>query len=142
MSEIIIWDDKYLTEIATIDSQHKIIFKRVNELFQACENLSEKEYIIKLVNSLDFYTNCHFDTEEEYMLKYEYSEYESHKKAHNNFKNVYEQIKNNYNYEKSQATYMQAIHLSQTLADWLDHHLQNEDKRLAEFLKNKVVQEG
>ena len=137
MKEIIIWNDKYLTGIEIIDSQHKKIFKCINNLFDAIEKLEIKEKILELIGGLDFYIVEHFDTEEKYMLELEYPEYLEHKKAHETFKKVYEEIRYNYVY-KQDIVYVLAVHLNQTMADWLDYHLQNEDQRLADFLKTKI----
>ena len=137
MKEIIIWNDKYLTGIEIIDLQHKNIFKCVNNLFDAIEKLKIKEKILELVSGLDFYIVEHFDTEEKYMLELDYPEYLEHKKAHETFKKVYEEIRYNYVY-KQDIVYVLAVHLNQTMADWLDYHLQNEDQRLADFLKTKI----
>lgn len=137
MKEVLKWDDKYLTDIEIIDSQHKKIFKCVNRLFDALEKLEEKEKILKLVNCLDFYTTEHFDTEEKYMIELDYPEYSEHKAAHTHFKHIYERIKHNYVYKYHKSVYVLAIHLNHTMADWLDYHLQKEDQRLAEFLRKK-----
>ena len=136
MKEIITWNDKYLTSIEIIDSQHKKIFKCVNNLFDAIENVETKEKILEIISCIDFYTTEHFDTEEKYMLELDYPEYIEHKNAHEVFKKVYEEIRYNYVY-KQDVVYVLAVHLNQTMADWLDYHLQNEDQRLAEFLKAK-----
>lgn len=139
MQEIIEWDDKYLTGIEVIDSQHKLIFKKVNLLYYACEKMEEREKIFEIITELDFYTLEHFATEEKYMLELKYPAYPEHKEAHENFKNIYARIRSNYTYEKSQAVYMQAIHLNQCMAEWLNYHLQNEDRQLAIFLKSKIT---
>jgi len=138
IKELIVWDDKYLTGIEIIDSQHKKIFQRLNELFESCKNQEEKGKILDLIQNLDFYTGEHFETEEKFMTDLEYPRYNEHKKAHEHFKDMYREIRNNYHYEKSQAVYVLAIHLYHTLAEWLDFHLSNEDHLLAEFLKDKV----
>ena len=137
MKEIIIWDDKYLTGIEIIDSQHKKIFKGINELFNDIESIETKEKILEKIRCIDFYTVEHFDTEEKYMLELNYPEYFEHKKAHEEFKKVYEEIRYNYIY-KEDNVYVLAIHLNHTMADWLDYHLQNKDQQLAEFLRTKL----
>ena len=137
MKEIIIWNDKYLTGIEIIDSQHKNIFKCVNNLFDAIEKLEIKEELLEKIRCIDFYTTEHFDTEEKYMLELDYPEYLEHKKAHEAFKKVYEEIRYNYVY-KQDVVYVLAVHLNQTMADWLDYHLQNEDQKLAKFLRTKL----
>jgi len=140
MKEIIKWDAKYLTGIKIIDSQHIKIFKCVNELHEALEKADTKEKIIELTANLDFYTAEHFDTEEKYMLEFNYPEYTEHKNTHERFKKIYEDIKNNYIYKKTEAVYIIAIHLKPVMAAWLDYHLQNEDRWLVEFLKSKNIE--
>ena len=137
MKEVLNWDDKYLTGIEIIDSQHKKIFKSINETFDAIEKSEKKEKILELIIRLDFYTTEHFDTEEKYMIELEYPQYTEHKKAHEAFKKIYAEIRNHYTYKKAEIVYVLALHLNHTLADWLDYHLQNEDQKLAEFLKTK-----
>jgi len=100
MKEIIIWNDKYLTGIEIIDSQHKNIFKCVNNLFDAIEKLEIKEELLEKIRCIDFYTTEHFDTEEKYMLELNYPGYLEHKKTHEEFKKVYEEIRYNYVYKK------------------------------------------
>jgi len=136
MKEIIIWNDKYLTGIEIIDSQHKNIFKCVNNLFDAIEKLEIKEELLEKIRCIDFYTTEHFDTEEKYMLELNYPGYLEHKKTHEEFKKVYEEIRYNYVYKKD-TVYVLAVHLNHTMADWLDYHLQNEDRRLAENISIK-----
>lgn len=137
MKEIIKWNDKYLTGIEIIDSQHKKIFKSVNELYDAIEKLETKEKILELIGNLDFYTTEHFDVEEKYMIDLNYPEYIEHKNTHEVFKKIYEEIRYNYVYKKN-TVYVLAVHLNHTMADWLDYHLQNEDQRLAVFLRTKI----
>lgn len=141
MNKLLKWDDQYLTGIKEIDLQHKKIFNCLNDLNVALEQLAEKEKILKLINRLDFYTTTHFDTEESYMLKLEYEKYDEHKKIHEYFKEVYNKIKNNYLYKKNKSVYVLAVHLTCTLAEWLKYHFENEDKELAEFLKNKIKED-
>lgn len=136
--EIIKWDDKYLTGVEIIDSQHKNIFNFVNMLYTACENMEKREEVLKKIQQLDFYTTEHFDTEENYMEKLKYPDYSAHKEAHKCFKATYEEIRHGYIYKKADAVHVLALHLNQTMADWLDYHLQNEDQKFAEFLKGKL----
>lgn len=138
MKELIMWDEKYLTGIEIIDSQHKNIFKSVNELNNAVEELQGREIILELIGNFDFYTTQHFDTEEEYMIELDYPDYAEHKEKHETFKKIYGEVKNNYVYKFDKAVYILALHLNYTLAEWLDSHLQNEDQKLAEFLRAKI----
>ena len=138
MKKIIEWNDKYLTGIKIIDFQHIKIFQAVNCLNCACENMKPKENILRLIDYLDYYATTHFDTEEKYMLENGYENFEYHKKRHEEFRLIYYKIKDNYFYQKNEPVYVLAIHLTQTLVEWLDYHMVNEDRDLTEFLRGKV----
>lgn len=131
-------NDIYLTGVKIIDKQHIKVVRCVNTLNDALESFKIKEEIIKLIDCLDFYTTEHFETEESFMIKFKYDKYDEHKKAHEYFRTVYCQIKNNFIYKKNENVYVLALHLTATMAKWLRYHLENEDKMLAEFLKGKV----
>lgn len=138
MKKLIEWNDKYSTGIKIIDFQHKKVIKCVNLLNYACEKIKSRKKIPKLINCLDFYATFHFETEESFMLKFNYEKYKEHKEVHEHFKSIYNQIKNNYIYKKNEAVYILAIHLTYTLAEWLNYHLEHEDKEFVEFLKEKI----
>jgi len=138
MKELIIWDDKYLTDVKIIDSQHLKIFKCVNELYDAVEKMEAKERIIELIGGLDFYTTEHFDCEEKYMTELNYPEYAEHKEIHNYFKKIYEDIR--YHYIYKEMSYVPAIYICMTIKSWLDYHLQNEDQKLAKFLISRNIE--
>lgn len=138
------WSDEFITEVKEIDDQHKEIIENVNALYQVIEENKDQETIFRIIKSLDFYTTLHFETEEKYMKKYDFGDYENHEKAHIFFRNTYEQIRYNYHYigdknsSKHKLSHILAIHLSQILVDWLNLHFQTFDKEFAAFMKEKV----
>ncbi|OGI23145.1 MAG: hypothetical protein A2287_05045 [Candidatus Melainabacteria bacterium RIFOXYA12_FULL_32_12] len=135
------WTEDLRTGIEEIDEQNKKIIDNVNALYQACKESKCKDEIIKIVEDLDFYTTVHFEIEEKYMKTYDYSKYLEHKKAHTFFKDTYEQIRYHYHYVegnppyKYRHVYLYALHLHQTLVDWLNVHLITFDKEFINFLK-------
>ncbi|EKE03689.1 MAG: hypothetical protein ACD_20C00168G0006 [uncultured bacterium] len=135
------WSEEMETGIPEIDEQHEKIVKGVNDLYEATKENKSREEIVKLVENLDFYTTIHFDTEEKYMKIYDYNRYNEHKKAHEFFKNTYEEIRYHYNYVegdppyKYRYVYLYALHLSQLLVDWLNIHMGSYDKEFINFIK-------
>jgi len=144
MNEKILWDDSFNTGIEEIDEQHQKAIKIANELHNAVVENADKNIIISLIEKLDFYVNSHFETEENYMEKYNFENILEHQKAHEYFKDTYEQIRYSYFYVGNKElpdyklvnTY--ALHLSSILIDWLNFHLQTYDKDFLIFIRSKL----
>lgn len=139
------WDESFAWCIEEINEQHKDVIKSVNELYAACKNNTVKEVILSQIEKLDFYTTNHFETEENYAKEYGFDKLNELLSAHSFFKNVYREIKNYYTIYFSgdiieyRYINMFALHLNQTLVEWLNVHLNTIDKELGEFLKNKIT---
>ena len=84
-----LWKKEFELGIESIDGQHRRLFEignRINELLKAHDDEDDDYYdILNVIYELKDYTVYHFRTEEELFLKYNYSEYESHKEEHDNF---------------------------------------------------------
>lgn len=141
------WDDKYSYGIDEIDDQHKEILNLMKELYGACKKRKIKEFILPLIEQLDFYVTIHFATEEKYAKEYNFDKLNELIAEHEFFKNLYYKIKNYYiketSLEKTNAIqckyiHMFALHLNKTLIEWLDFHMNTIDKDLGDFLKDKV----
>ncbi|HBG48201.1 MAG TPA: hypothetical protein DDW90_01575 [Cyanobacteria bacterium UBA9971] len=141
------WDENFAWGIKEIDDQHKDIIKSVNNLYTACEENTVKEVILDLIEELDNYVTIHFDTEENYAKKFGFEKNIELLSDHAFFKNLYQEIKNYYtiHYTENNAnspqykyTYIFALHLNQTLVEWLNVHLNTIDRELGDFLKGKI----
>lgn len=141
------WDETFAWGIKEIDDQHKDVLKAVNELYNACEENTVKENILSLIEKLDSYISVHFKTEEKYAMAYGFKKIDQLMSEHKFFKRIYKEIKNVYkNYSPSKTADSQqykhvhifALHLNQTLVEWLNNHLNTIDRELGEFLKEKM----
>jgi hemerythrin len=75
------------------------------------------------------YTIHHFSTEELYMKRFSYPEYEEHRKEHQNFINKVNAVE-----EKLQkGTMVISFEITSFLKDWIKNHIQNTDKKYTEF---------
>lgn len=75
------WNESLSVGVDQIDEQHKELFKRVDQLFEAGKNQKAKEYIGELLDFLDDYTKKHFQEEEQYMQRIQYPEYNMQKEC-------------------------------------------------------------
>lgn len=122
-----------LTGIATIDAQHAELFKRVNLLYQACMDKHGREEVLNTMDYLEYHLKVHMHEEEHYMIKNSYPSYLEHRASHSQFLDIYKGLVEKYNAEGSSAEFITTINKS--LRNWILTHIQNEDLKLATFLK-------
>ncbi|MBE3592039.1 MAG: hemerythrin family protein [Thermoanaerobacter sp.] len=130
------WTESLSVGNELIDSQHKELIKKVNDVLEACNQKKGKEKIEEVMKFLKDYTVKHFNDEEALMKKYQYPSYEEHKKIHEDFvKKVYELDKE----IKKEGINLSIIMLvNKTLVDWLINHISKEDKKVGEYIKSQM----
>lgn len=81
------WHDKYKIGVDFIDKEHMMLFTAMDKLIRISENEDKSEWVCREgVKYLKNHTMEHFEHEEEYMRSIDYSEYEIHKRLHDNFR--------------------------------------------------------
>ena len=122
---------------STIDNQHRELFIRVKNLIMSIGSGKADEEVHEIIGFLEDYVITHFETEEKYMLDYNYPKYAAHKTEHTQFIKTFQQIKEDYNSKKGHL-YL-ALQIQHYTINWLDTHINKTDKELGLFLKNKVL---
>lgn len=85
--EHIVWHDKYKIGVDFIDREHKMLFSTMNKLLKISETEEKSEWVCREgAKYLRNHTLEHFEHEEEYMRSINYSNYEIHKRLHDNFR--------------------------------------------------------
>ncbi|MHC4139501.1 MAG: bacteriohemerythrin [Planctomycetota bacterium] len=79
------WDDKYSVGISIIDEEHKKLIGIMNKAIALEQDSSNPKEITEVLNEMNIYVNTHFATEEAYMVKFNYPDYENHRKEHQAF---------------------------------------------------------
>ena len=130
------WTEDLSTGFTEIDNQHKELFRRINEFHQACKLGKGSEKVRETIKFLEEYVIMHFSTEENYMEKYNYPDYNSHKIQHQNFINNIHNIKENF--EKEGAAVSLVVNINHMIVEWIQKHIRKVDKALANFLKDKI----
>lgn len=140
------WDESLAWGIDEIDEQHKDVINAMNNLYDACKKNKLNDFILPLLEKLDYYVSTHFETEEKYAKDYNFEGLNELIEEHEFFKKIYTKIKNYYtrkndtDNQSSKYKYitMFALHLNKTLIEWLNFHMNTLDKELADFLKGKI----
>jgi hemerythrin-like metal-binding protein len=115
------WNDKYNVNISLIDKQHK----------------NHKEKILEILNEMTVYALKHFTTEESYMIKFNYPEYQYHKEEHMDFS-----MKTlSYQAKVLDGDRHIANEILEYLKQWMIKHIQVTDRKYVDcFRKNGLKQ--
>ena len=133
--EQIKWNNKYCVGISIIDEQHKKLFGFINKTIYAMEHsdsteeLTEelKEVLEEMIN----FAQEHFEAEENYMIEFDYPEYEDHYEEHYDF--ITKTIA--YFGMVVKGDYHKINELIKYLKQWLVNHIQVSDRQYIEIIK-------
>ncbi len=127
------WKESYSVGVKEIDSQHKMLVSRLNELFEAMRNREAHEVIADIVKGLADYVGVHFSFEESLMKKYGYPELLTHQKEHQAFA---EKV-GDFQVKHKAGHLMLSMEVMNFLKDWLKNHIMGTDKKYSAFFKSK-----
>lgn len=132
------WDDTYTTNILSIDEDHKNLIDLVNHLYVSvfeCEDIEEeRELTGKILAELMEYTKYHFTAEESLMKKYDYPDYEEHRKVHDWFVEEVNKLLSEYN----SGAFALSFTTFSFLKDWISSHILVVDKKYEPFLSKHI----
>ena len=125
------WTQNLSVGVNSIDQQHKTLFEKANQLFEAGKNNKTKEFISELLDFLDDYTKQHFQNEEVYMRTINYPGYDDQKKLHADFIAALAKLKKEY--QESGGNILVILNANQMVVDWLLKHISIEDKKIGAY---------
>jgi len=129
------WGPSLETEISIIDEQHKMLVEMCNQANRKLQDRIDKEFVEQIVHDLMSYALYHFETEEELMLEYDYSEKSAeaaarHIAEHRSFSETVAGVK----LALVKGELISRENLMGFLNGWLVNHIMNTDMQLAKFL--------
>lgn len=126
----IVWNKRYEINIDFIDKEHKQLFTTMNKLLTIIENREKGQWVCK--EGIKYFNNHaleHFAHEEEYMRSIEHSEYDIHKRLHDNFRNntlpALEKELEETDYSKDAIRHFLGVCIG-----WMISHTQTEDQAI------------
>ncbi len=126
------WDDDYNIGVEVVDNAHRQLFRIVSRILYNFNNGDfdhNKTICIEAIKFLKSYAAKHFAEEEAYQLKINYSGYNTHKKIHDNMKNV---VIPALEKEMDAKCYSRESleHFASVCAGWLTAHILIEDRAI------------
>ncbi|HYH04800.1 MAG TPA: bacteriohemerythrin [Bacillota bacterium] len=118
-----------------IDTQHQELFRRINQLFEACSEGKGSEMVAETIKFLEEYVVVHFETEETLMVEARYPGYAVHKGYHRNFIASFKQLKEQIDPKGPGLNIV--ILVNRMVVEWLNQHIRNVDKEFAQFLRSQ-----
>ncbi len=129
--EYIKWNNKYCVGISIIDEQHKKLFGFINKTIYAMEHSDSTEELKEELEEMFNFAQEHFETEENYMIEFDYPEYEDHYEEHYDF--ITKTIA--YFSMVVKGDYHILNELIKYLKQWLVNHIQVCDRQYIEIFK-------
>jgi hemerythrin len=129
------WTEDLSVGIREIDSQHQKLIGLINTLHDAMKSGQGKQALESTLQELAGYAVYHFRTEEEYMQKFHYPEYVTHKNVHDAFVRKVSDFQKEFSANRLGLT----LDVMNFLRDWVSTHIKGTDKRYtATFQKGGV----
>jgi hemerythrin len=130
---IAVWNNRFETGIAIIDTQHKSLFDALNKLADSFGAGTSKSHVKESLDFLMKYAAEHFETEERFMRDMGYPALASHMAEHAQLTGKTRDLQNRLVEGKPMT-----VEVTIFLADWLRHHIQEVDMGYVAFAKDKA----
>jgi hemerythrin len=130
------WTEKLSIGIATIDSQHRELFKRINNLVFAIKQGRCREEIDNTIKFLDDYARVHFSDEERHMKEADYAGYAEQHEDHRRYLAALAELKEQASLPRAPgSSYDLSATTNQVVVDWIVAHILKLDMKFGDFLR-------
>ena len=128
------FDQSLLTGNDMIDTQHRELIAKIDDLLSFCEESKEKVKAIQILGYLAEYTEFHFAAEEKLQEEISYPAIDAHKAKHIEFKKAIEELHDMLEDEEGPTpAFVSAVRTN--VVKWLFEHIQKMDRDLADYVK-------
>lgn len=135
---LINWDEvKMSTGVASVDSQHQVLIRYINQLHVACLNGVGKEELVRILNAVGEYAVSHFKHEETIMQQHRCPVAGKNKSAHEKFLKDFKTLSATIHHDGASTKAL--IQLKEMLADWLQNHICRMDTGLRSCSANGIA---
>lgn len=132
------WTERLATGINTIDSQHKELFKRIDNLVLAIKQHRCQSEIDGMIKFLDDYARVHFSEEEKHMRETHYGGLDEQREDHAKYLAALAELKEQASLPRVQGgSYDLSATTNQVVVDWIVAHIMRLDMKFGEYLKGK-----
>ena len=126
------FSDNLITGNEMIDSQHKELISKINDVLKSCEQSNDKLVAVKTLDFLEEYTEYHFSAEEALQREIEYPGYDKHKAQHDAFTQTIADLQDMLQEEEGPSPAFVAK-VQEKVVEWLYVHIEGFDRSVAEY---------
>jgi len=123
---------QYGTDVAFADDEHKILFDKLNKLYDLATSGAARSAIGAQLDDLIAYVVGHFAHEEKEMVAKNYAGYDRHKAEHVALIGICGDLQTKFHAGQAEVT----EDVGQLVKGWLDSHIPTFDKAYAETLNS------
>jgi hemerythrin len=132
------WTEQLATGISTVDSQHKELFKRINNLVTAIKQHRCKSEIDGTLKFLDDYARVHFSDEEKHMRDTNYGGLGEQQEDHKKYLVALAELKEQASLPRIEgSSYDLSATTNQVVVDWIVDHIMKVDMKFGTFLNSR-----
>lgn len=129
------WTKELETGNAQIDNEHKQLIQAINNLLAACSAGKGRNELAHTMDFLNQYTKTHFQHEQALQVKSGYPDYVNHKRLHDGFIKVVDNLSARLKAEG--PTILLVGEISNQLGGWLVKHIKTEDVKVAKHVMSQ-----
>jgi len=129
------WDDSFKTGYKPVDTQHENLFGMVNQLHDAIVAGKGTDALAPTLEKLATYTIDHFAEEEKLMLSINYPDFAAHRAKHVDLTKQVKDLMSKFR----EGKLVLSMTISTFLANWLKHHIKEDDVTLIQYVKTHPV---
>ena len=124
--------DDLVTGNEMIDTQHRELISKINDLLKSCEERSNQSGAARMLNFLADYTEYHFNAEEALQESINYPGIKEHKEKHEELRRTVQELHEMLTEEEGPTdAFVEKV--TEKIRDWLYYHIQTFDRSVAEF---------
>jgi hemerythrin len=127
------WNSSLVLGLSQVDEDHERLVNLLNSCYRALMEHNPYNELAGIINELRDYSHYHFEAETNLMVSAGYPATYSHLTAHTEFTSSIQQFKERFQAGESFV----ALDILSFLNGWLVSHIQESDRDLANYLKEK-----
>lgn len=124
------WDQSCAIGHTDIDRDHRELFDLI-AMISEYDKKGEREFVVKIIRTLEIYANRHFSLEEGILEIAGYTGLQSHKHQHHSFIKQVKEFKKKYNEKEN----LDCNEITRFLNSWLINHILVTDKAYQPYIQ-------
>ncbi len=137
--EKIEWEKKYSVDVEEIDIHQKKMFELFNQLIDMKSSKTDIKDCINVITEINEYSKLYFSTEEKYLKKKGYPDFNSHAKAHRQFAKISISLRREISENEDSLT----LDVIEGMRNWLINHIVTRDTLYIPFLRiNQYIEDS